>query len=192
MFLAEVLITSSQYLLFTQVITQTITKDLDDINQKVKDSAMSLRRERVKLIKQKVKEVLGKDVDIAVTEVNTDVAVHLNLNDLATTDGIDADGVVLTAEELAAMAALSGGEELAPLPSKKDILGAQMEQLNKEYQEDKERIDHQLWEDKARVGQSLQATLAARRQRRARVQKETKEKEEILAAQQAAASAAAS
>ena len=74
--------------LFFKVVTQTISKDLEDINAKVKGSAMGLRRERVRLIKDKVKEVLGKDVDIAVTDVNTDVEVNLNLNDLALTEGI--------------------------------------------------------------------------------------------------------
>ena len=34
---------------------------------------MDLRRERVTLIKQKVKDVLGKDVDIHVSDINTDV-----------------------------------------------------------------------------------------------------------------------
>ena len=35
-----------------------------------------------------MKEVLGRDVDIAVQEVDTDVTVDLNMNDLAKTDGI--------------------------------------------------------------------------------------------------------
>ena len=34
------------------------------------------------------KEVLGKDVDCAIGEFNTDAVVNLNLNDLAKTDGI--------------------------------------------------------------------------------------------------------
>ena len=40
------------------------------------------------MIKAKVKEVLGKDVDIDVKDVNTDVIVNLNLNALAKTEGI--------------------------------------------------------------------------------------------------------
>ncbi len=61
---------------------------MDDINAKVKTAAYNLRSERVKLIKIKVKEILGKDVDVAVGEFNTDVVVNLNVNDLAKTDGI--------------------------------------------------------------------------------------------------------
>jgi hypothetical protein len=47
-----------------------------------------LRAERVRLIKIKVWEVLGKDVDIAIGDFNTDAVVNLNLNDLAKTEGI--------------------------------------------------------------------------------------------------------
>ena len=70
------------------MVTETISKDLNDINAKVKKAAMGLRRERVNLIKLKVKEVLGKDVDIQVQDINTDVNVKLNIEDLALTEGI--------------------------------------------------------------------------------------------------------
>ncbi len=72
----------------SQVVSGTIARDLDDINAKVKQSSMDLRRERVKLIQQRVKEVLGKDIDIDIKEMDTDVTVDLNLNDLAKTEGI--------------------------------------------------------------------------------------------------------
>jgi len=44
--------------------------------------------------------------------------------------------MTLTPSELAALAALSGGEELAPPPSREEVLGAKMEQINKEFKED--------------------------------------------------------
>ena len=69
-------------------MTQTISRDLDDINAKVKEASYNLRAERVRLIKLKVKEVLGKDVDVKIGEFNTDAVVNLNLNDLAKTEGI--------------------------------------------------------------------------------------------------------
>lgn len=72
-----------------QVVTESISRDLVDINAKVKEASMALRRERVRLIKQKVKDVMGRDVDIQSNyDINTDVMVHLNLNDLAKTEGI--------------------------------------------------------------------------------------------------------
>ena len=71
-----------------QALHQTIEKDLKDINSRVSEASKNLRIERVRLIKLKVKEVLGKDVDISIKDVNTDVNVHANLNDLHTTAGI--------------------------------------------------------------------------------------------------------
>ena len=71
-----------------KVVAQTISRDLDDINAKVKTAAYNLRAERVRLIKLKVKEVLGKDVDVQIGEFNTDAVVSLNINDLAKTEGI--------------------------------------------------------------------------------------------------------
>ena len=67
---------------------QTIEKDLKDINSRVSEASKNLRIERVRLIKLKVKEVLGKDVHISIKDVNTDVKVQPNLNDLHTTEGI--------------------------------------------------------------------------------------------------------
>jgi hypothetical protein len=77
-----------------QVVTQTISRDLEDVNGKVKTASMDLRRERVRLIKEKVKDVLGKDVDIHVSEVDTDVKVSLNTSELAMTEGIVSEAAI--------------------------------------------------------------------------------------------------
>ena len=51
------------------MVTQTITRDLSDINARVKEAATDLRRERVRLISERVKQVsapgLGGEVDVA-------------------------------------------------------------------------------------------------------------------------------
>ena len=44
--------------------------------------------ERLRLIKEKVKEVLGRDVEINLKDVDTDVNVKPNFNQLVTTNGI--------------------------------------------------------------------------------------------------------
>eukprot|EP00095_Tigriopus_kingsejongensis_P001382 maker-scaffold205_size259573-snap-gene-0.16 protein:Tk01382 transcript:maker-scaffold205_size259573-snap-gene-0.16-mRNA-1 annotation:"calponin homology domain-containing protein ddb_g0272472-like isoform x4" len=162
----------------SQVVSQTISRDLDDINAKVKDSSMKLRTERVRLIKLKVKEVMGQDVDISVAEVNTDVRVNLNLNDLAMTEGIDPNMLTLTAEELKALGLLPD-EGLAPMPSQKEVFGEKLERLNQTYQEDTDRVQRQIQENKQRIKQKLEQQLAARRQRRARKSIEAKEQEAL-------------
>jgi len=167
----------------TQVVTQTISRDLEDINAKVKTASYNLRAERVKLIKIKVKEVLGKDVDCAIGEFNTDAVVNLNLNDLAKTDGIDPktlEQLNLSDEELAQLAALNSDDELAPLPSNQDLFGERMEALQNEFKSDAERHQRILEENKNKVESSLQDKLASRRQRRARKNIEEKEKSVLV------------
>jgi len=165
----------------SQVVNQTIARDLDDINGKVKEASKNLRAERVKLIKAKVKEVLGKDVDIDVKDVNTDVIVNLNLNALAKTEGIDPKTLQelnLSKEEMAHLASLTN-DDLAPQPSTSDIFGAQMEVFKQEYEEDTNRYEKILENDRNEVQKSLQDKLAARRQRRARKKIEEKELEKM-------------
>merc|ERR1719266_1877793 len=151
------------------VVNTTFSRDLEDINKKVKEISMALRRERVKLIKVKAKEVTGKDVDIAVADINTDVDVTLNMNDLARTEGIDPSLLAsLTPDQLAALSAISE-DDLAPPPSQEEVFGKKVEELKTEFLEDKDRLEHQIAENQARTNASLEAKLAARRQRRARM-----------------------
>ena len=52
------------------------------------EAATDLRRERIRLIKLKAKEITGEDIDIEIGEINTDVKVGVNVNELARTEGI--------------------------------------------------------------------------------------------------------
>merc|ERR1712218_188734 len=60
-----------------QVVNNTIAKDLDDINKKVKDASMGLRRERIRLIKIKAKEITGQDIELEAADIDTDVNVEV-------------------------------------------------------------------------------------------------------------------
>ena len=82
----------------------------------------------------------------------------------------------LTDEELAKLAALNDGDELAPPPSNNELFGEQLEALENEYQTDMERYEKTLAENQNKVQADLQSKLAARRQRRARKNIEEKEK----------------
>ena len=55
---------------------------------KVREAFKALREERVKLIREKAKEVLGRDVEISLKDVDTDVNVKPDFNQLVTTNGI--------------------------------------------------------------------------------------------------------
>ena len=65
---------------YTQVVNNTIAKDLDDINKKVKDASMGLRRERIRLIKIKAKEITGQDIELEAADIDTDVNVEVHNN----------------------------------------------------------------------------------------------------------------
>ena len=70
------------------MVHSTIAKDLENSNAKVHEAATDLRRERIRLIKLKAKEITGEDIDIEIGEINTDVKVGVNVNELARTEGI--------------------------------------------------------------------------------------------------------
>ena len=72
----------------SQVVHSTIAKDLENSNAKVHEAATDLRKERIRLIKLKAKEITGEDIDIEIGEINTDVKVGVNVNELARTEGI--------------------------------------------------------------------------------------------------------
>lgn len=158
----------------SQVVAHTIAKDLADVNKKVKDTSMELRAERVRLIKIKVKEVLGKDVDIKLGEMDTDVDVDLNFNALAKTEGIDPNFLNQMSDEELADWLKNSKEDLAPPPSDQDI-GYQVEEISKQFMEDRDRIDNLNNQSKNKVSNNLEKKLAERRIRRARKNMEDKE-----------------
>merc|ERR1711936_821311 len=129
-----------------QVVNNTIAKDLDDINKKVKDASMGLRRERVRLIKIKAKEITGQDIELEAADIDTDVNVEVNLNELARTEGIDPSLLAtLTPAQLAAINSISD-DDLAPPPSEEDIFG-KTEVLKQQFAEDNDRIAQQVAEE---------------------------------------------
>jgi len=157
-----------------QVVNNTIAKDLDDINKKVKDASMGLRRERIRLIKIKAKEITGQDIELEAADIDTDVNVEVNLNELARTEGIDPSLLAtLTPAQLAAINSISD-DDLAPPPSEEDIFG-KTEALKQQFAEDNDRIAQQMAENEARVKNNMAAKLAERRHRRARMNLEERE-----------------
>ncbi|XP_071743279.1 uncharacterized protein [Lepeophtheirus salmonis] len=160
-----------------QVVDRTIKLDLNDINEKVNMASKDLRLERVRLIKVKIHEVLGKDVTIALGELNTDVKVDLNYNDLFKTDAIDPNKTFISNTELSA---LLENDDLAPMPSDREVFGTILEDISKKFLEDKQRFEKNNQENQNRVSNALEKKLASRRVRRARNRVEDKEKEAYI------------
>merc|ERR550532_1571160 len=160
------------------VVHSTIKTDLEDINAKVHQAATDLRKERIRLIKIKAKEITGEDIEIDVGEIDTDVIVDVNINELARTEGIDPNMLAtLTSKELEMLRSISQ-DDLAPPPSQEDIFG-QIDAVKKQFEEDHELIARQFEENKMRMEANFQEKLAERRRRRARHNLEEKELAEL-------------
>ena len=146
----------------------------------MKEAFQALRTERVRLITEKAKEVLGRDIQIKISdlkEVDTDVHVDPNLNQLVTTIDIDPDLLkTLNDEELEA---ILNNDEIAPLPSNEEIFGAKMTAIANEFNEDKKRLQDLQMQTANKVKTNLDSKLAARRQRRARKNLDQKEVEHL-------------
>ncbi|XP_045112890.1 uncharacterized protein LOC123505534 isoform X2 [Portunus trituberculatus] len=160
---------------FDTVINTTIMKDLNDINDRVKDKTLELRRERVRLIQDKVKQLWGMDIELDSTLRTEDFNVE-ELAKLMVTEGQVVKVEAGDAEsERAGTPPLLSRDELAPMPSNTVIFGnmydhyqAQLSTLAKQHQEEMEQFMKEQQSKTQRMNESLQMKLMARRQRRAR------------------------
>ncbi|XP_076029182.1 BH3-only protein sayonara [Oratosquilla oratoria] len=165
---------------FDTVINSTIMKDLNGINEKVKEKTLELRRERIRLIQNKVREIWGTDIELEETlrsSKDTDIEIlatqMLNENHVAKVDGQEEeDGRARTPPPLA-------NDELAPMPSNTVIFGKmydhyqkQLEGLASQHQQELEQFMKEQEATQQKVNQSLQEKLMMRRQRRARLRVE--------------------
>lgn len=161
----------------TQVLKSTIQRDLSGINVKVREAFKALREERVKLIREKAKEVLGRDVEISLKDVDTDVNVKPDFNQLVTTNGIDP--VLLSTLSESELESILNNDEMAPPPSQEMIFGEAVNAKINELTEDQKRLQELQQEDAEEVKRKLEGKLAARRQRRARKALDQKEAEHL-------------
>ncbi|XP_042219823.1 uncharacterized protein LOC121864729, partial [Homarus americanus] len=130
---------------FDTVINTTIMKDLNDINAKVKGKTLELRRERVRLIQEKVRELWGTDIELDSTLRMQDVDVEQMARGMLT-DGqvVKLDGGDLESQRAGTPPLLSE-DELAPMPSNNVIFGNMYDhyqnQLNNLAQQHREEMN---------------------------------------------------
>ncbi|XP_047492393.1 intracellular protein transport protein USO1-like isoform X2 [Penaeus chinensis] len=168
---------------FDTVINTTIMKDLQEINEKVKEKTLELRRERVRLIQDKVRELWGTDIELD----GTLRGAELDLEQLSKANLTDGQVVKLEGNELEGDRASTppplSDDELAPLPSNSIIFGNmydhyqnQLDDLAKQHQQEMETFIREQEMNSKRISENLQDKLMARRQRRARMRIEEKQK----------------
>ncbi|KAK4290392.1 hypothetical protein Pmani_028785 [Petrolisthes manimaculis] len=160
---------------FDTVINTTIMKDLSDINDKVKAKTLELRRERVRLIQEKVREMWGTDIELDSTLRTHDYDLEylsramLNDGQVVKIEGGDIES------ERAGTPPLLSRDELAPVPSNTVIFGnmydhyqQQLSTLAKQHQEEMDQFMREQETNAKRINDNLQDKLITRRQRRAR------------------------
>lgn len=172
---------------FDHVIENTIMKDIERSALNVATKEQELRRERLVLIKAKIREQLGDDISLDVEkemdelEKQTGEREEQDGGHLAGTMAITADDEVTTAKQSCESAKLNIDSEsasdsaleplppgeLAPAPNIDDIFG-DIDKLRKQHERDMEDLDKTQELNKARIDQGLQEKLRARLSRRKR------------------------
>ncbi|GBM08671.1 hypothetical protein AVEN_52756-1 [Araneus ventricosus] len=113
---------------FDQVLNTTISKDLAEITEESKAKAQELRQERIHLIKQKVKEITGKDVDFDARSLDTeaeDLAADEQVAKLFEAERLEGKSQnFLTANSTLPPAPTPVPvSDLAPMPTNEEIFG---------------------------------------------------------------------
>ncbi|XP_037093463.1 uncharacterized protein LOC119113212 [Pollicipes pollicipes] len=165
---------------FEQVLNTTIMQDLAAINRQVRQTTLELKEERVRLIKQKVKEIWGTDVHVEIEDDGSDeVAMSLQ--------GLSDEEIMKTFESTDYMDRMTPPmniDELNPMPTNEELFGKSYEEFKKEL--DNMREEHEMEmslflreQDKqaAKARGDLQAKLEARRRDRAMRNLETKQRQ---------------
>uniref|UniRef100_A0A914XMV8 Uncharacterized protein n=1 Tax=Plectus sambesii TaxID=2011161 RepID=A0A914XMV8_9BILA len=164
---------------FDQVINETILKDLEKANSEVGKVQKALRQERLRLIKDRVKTKLGRDIKIEYDdsdyEDETDEEL-LALEADRVNDQNDLPGKTLTS--LLNLSQPDGRQptplptkDLAPIPSKDALFGDVAKKIN-EYEDSKKALEKRDAVQREKQGMALQEKLRLRQQKNRRSRKE--------------------
>lgn len=182
-----------------RVVEETISKDLAEVKKEFHEKYYELKEERMNLIKSKVKEKLGVELEMEVkrdefvdddssaeeADIAKPGAVAKEEGDDQAPEPEDKEGLPAEAppsgDGEAPAEAEAGGDsadappkpvplsELAPPPNQEDLFG-NIDQLKKQHEEELAEFEKQQELNKTRVEQGLQEKLRARRSRRRKMQ----------------------
>ncbi|XP_071826424.1 uncharacterized protein [Apostichopus japonicus] len=170
---------------FDRIINKTILTDLDKASKECAAKQRELKLERMKLIREKIREKAGDEVanKLEITEVTEEDG---ETEDSELVDLVEADNVSQAGDNTEGLGSDEAGtgptplptEELAATPSMNDIFG-NIEDLKKQHEEQMKQITEQQELSKARANEDLQAKLAQRRSRRNRMAQQEAEMEAL-------------
>ncbi|XP_043211182.1 uncharacterized protein LOC122375753 [Amphibalanus amphitrite] len=154
---------------FEQVLNTTIMQDLNAINRRVRLTTQALKEERIRLIKQKVHEIWGDDVEIEIEEDKTPDEQHIAVDLNSITDVSDKDLEQLNDEYMGL-----DDIDIGQMPTSEEIFGKSYEEFKQELDNMREKHETEMSvflreQDRqaARTRGDLQAKLEARRKQRA-------------------------
>ncbi|KAF0313359.1 hypothetical protein FJT64_016111 [Amphibalanus amphitrite] len=154
---------------FEQVLNTTIMQDLNAINRRVRLTTQALKEERIRLIKQKVHEIWGDDVEIEIEEDKTPDEQHIAVDLNSITDVSDKDLEQLNDEYMGL-----DDIDIGQMPTSEEIFGKSYEEFKQELDNMREKHETDMSvflreQDRqaARTRGDLQAKLEARRKQRA-------------------------
>lgn len=172
-----------------RVRDETISKDLANVKKDYHDKYYELKEERMNLIKTKVKEKLGVELELEVKkdELVTEDAPPTAEEEIAKPGEVakeegddqapepeDKDGVpdappTEDGQSPSEVGEAPPAETDAPAPTQEDLFG-NIDQLKKQHEEELAEFEKAQEMNKARVEQGLQEKLRARRSRRRKIQ----------------------
>ncbi|KAK2167467.1 hypothetical protein LSH36_27g03035 [Paralvinella palmiformis] len=164
---------------FDHVISNTIDKDLNEALKNVDTKTKELRKERLRLIKEKINEAKGKDenldIDGEMDLENEGVEPELE-NLVANPDAVSTAGDLQDTSDKVSSPEPTGPtplpvNQLAPVPKNEDLFG-NIDELKKQHEQQLAEFEHAQEVNKARMNQGLEEKLRARRSQRARQQKQ--------------------
>uniref|UniRef100_A0AC34QW89 Uncharacterized protein n=1 Tax=Panagrolaimus sp. JU765 TaxID=591449 RepID=A0AC34QW89_9BILA len=163
---------------FDKVINDTILKDLDKANTAVAKKQKALREERLVLMKQKVKQQFGHDLDITYDSDGPDESEDelLALEADQVKDQKDLPGKDLT--EILNLSQPEGRDpsplplsQLAPIPSKDALFGDVKKKIS-EYEDTRSTLQKRNFLERERQELALQEKLKIRAQKHRRTRKQ--------------------
>ncbi|XP_070535866.1 uncharacterized protein [Ptychodera flava] len=173
---------------FDQVINNTIMKDLVNAGKAVNEKKASLRNERIRLMKEKIKLKQGTEISAELDmeigspepeEADEELLKVMEADAVSQAGDLAADVTDGAADDAPAPTPLPQNE-LAPPPETSDIFG-NIEELKKQHEEEMAQLEKAQTVNKARADQDLQEKLAQRRNRRRRIQQQESEAQALMA-----------
>ncbi|XP_022242319.1 uncharacterized protein LOC106460009 [Limulus polyphemus] len=162
---------------FEQVLNTTIAQDLSRLTEECKLKSLELRRERIRLIGERIKAMTGKDIDFVLDIENEgdDAATDGQVTQLFEAEKVEGEGSTLAPGlQMPPAPTPVPLTDLAPPPSNEEIFG-KIDELKKRHETQVQDFQKSQAMNHARMEVGLKEKLNARRNRRNRLQMHSEE-----------------